>query len=61
MLGYVVRRTLYMIPTLIAVSFVSFLMVLLYERFTGTYVDQFRFNPTITEETIERLERSLGL
>lgn len=61
MFGYIVRRTLYMIPTLIAVSFVSFLMLLLYERYTGTYVDQFRFNPTVSEETVERLEQSLGL
>ncbi len=61
MFGYIVRRTLYMIPTLVAVSFVSFLMLLLYERYTGTYVDQFRFNPTVSEETVERLEQSLGL
>jgi peptide/nickel transport system permease protein len=50
-----------MIPTLVAVSFVSFLMILLYERFSGSYIDQFRFNPTVTPETIERLEQSLGL
>ncbi len=61
MLSYIVRRTLYMIPTLLAVSFVSFLMILLYERFSGSYIDQFRFNPTVTPETIERLEQSLGL
>ena len=61
MLSYIVRRTLYMIPTLIAVSFVSFLMILLYEHFSGSYIDQFRFNPTVTPETIERLEQSLGL
>ena len=52
MFGYIVRRTLYMIPTLVAVSFVSFLMLLLYERYTGTYVDQFRFNPTVSEDTV---------
>lgn len=61
MLGYVIRRLIYMVPTLIAVSFVSFLMILLYEYFSGTYVDQFRFNPSVTPETVERLEKSLGL
>jgi peptide/nickel transport system permease protein len=61
MLSYILRRVLYMIPTLIAVSFVSFLMILLYEHFSGSYVDQFRFNPSITPETMERLEESLGL
>jgi len=61
MLSYIVRRILYMIPTLFLVSLFSFAIILLYEHYSGTYVDQFRLNPSITPETLERLTEQLGL
>jgi len=61
MLSYIIRRVLYMVPTLIAVTMLSFGIILVYESVSGTYVDQFKFNPTVTQETLERLEEQLGL
>ncbi|MBI1730775.1 ABC transporter permease [Candidatus Acetothermia bacterium] len=61
MLSYIFRRVLYMIPTLFAVTLVSFGIILIYESVSGTYVDQFRLNPNVTQETRDQLEHQLGL
>lgn len=61
MIGFIVRRMLLMIPTLFAVTLVSFGIMAIYEHFNGDFVTQLRFNPRISPETIERYAENLGL
>ncbi len=54
---YLGRRVLYMIPTLIAISFISFLII---QAAPGDYLDKYRTNPQIDKKTIEELSEEFG-
>jgi len=58
MLLYILKRLLHAIPTLIGVTFISFLIIKLAP---GDYLDQLKMNPQISPETIERLKKLYGL
>ena len=61
MFGFIMRRVLLMIPTVLAVTLVTFGIIALYEHFNGDFVTQLKFNPNITQETIDRYAKNLGL
>jgi len=50
-----------MIPTVFAVTLVTFGILALQEHFNGDFVTQLKFNPNITQETIDRYATNLGL
>jgi peptide/nickel transport system permease protein len=56
--GYVIRRLLQAIPTLLGVSVIAFILV---SSTPGDPVSIRTFDPNITEETRETLRRQLGL
>ena len=58
MLSYIVRRTLYMIPTLLLISIVSFLVIQLQP---GDILSEYRLNPRINQETLNRMAQQLGV
>ena len=58
MLLYILRRLIHAIPTIIGVTFISFLIIKLAP---GDYLDQLKMNPQISPETIERLRKLYGL
>jgi peptide/nickel transport system permease protein len=58
MLSYVVRRLLYMIPTLIVISFVSFAVI---QVAPGDFLTQYRLNERIDQKTLQQYAESLGL
>ncbi len=58
MLSYIVRRTLYMIPTLLMISIVSFLVIQLQP---GDILSEYRLNPRINQETLNRMAQQLGI
>lgn len=58
LLKYVVRRLILAIPVLLGVSFLSFMVI---AAAPGDFLDQYRLNPSISPQTIERLERQYGL
>ncbi len=58
MLRFVLIRLLQAIPTVLGVTFISFLIIKLAP---GDFLDQLRLNPQISPETIERLRRIYGL
>jgi peptide/nickel transport system permease protein len=58
MLGYVVRRILWMIPLLVVVSFVSFVLV---HVMPGDYVTRLQMDPQITTETLDQMRARFGL
>ncbi len=58
MLRYILIRLLQAIPTIIGVTFISFLIIRLAP---GDFLDQLKLNPQISEETIERLKELYGL
>ncbi|MBI1743969.1 ABC transporter permease [Candidatus Acetothermia bacterium] len=58
MLGYVMRRLLYMIPTLLVISFVSFAII---QLAPGNYLTQFQGNDRVDQETLQEYAKSLGL
>ncbi len=58
MLLYILRRLLHAVPTIIGVTFISFLIIKLAP---GDYLDQLKMNPQISPETIERLRKLYGL
>jgi len=55
---YVLRRILISIPLLIAISFITFSAL---QLAPGTILDTIRFNPQVSEETVEKLERQYKL
>lgn len=61
MLSFIIRRILYMIPTMLAITFVSFGIIVVYESVNGNFLDRARLNPTITEDYIEAMTKQLGL
>ncbi|MGC9530443.1 MAG: ABC transporter permease [Candidatus Bipolaricaulaceae bacterium] len=58
MLTFIVRRTLYMLPTLIIVSLVSFAII---QLMPGDFTTAFRLNPRFSKATIAQLESRYGL
>ncbi|RUM28343.1 MAG: ABC transporter permease [Aquifex sp.] len=58
MFRFILFRVLQAIPTLLGVTFLSFLIIKLAP---GDYLDQLRLNPQISPETIERLKHLYGL
>ncbi|KUK26485.1 MAG: Peptide/nickel transport system permease protein [Acetothermia bacterium 64_32] len=58
MLSFIVRRFLYMIPTLIIVSLVSFAII---QLMPGNFTTAFKLNPRFSKETIATLEARYGL
>ncbi len=58
MLLYILRRLIHAVPTIIGVTFISFLIIKLAP---GDYLDQLKMNPQISPETIERLRKLYGL
>ena len=58
MLRHLLFRVLQAVPTLIGVTFISFLIIKLAP---GDYLDQLKLNPQISPETIEALKRQYGL
>ena len=55
---YILRRLIHAVPTIIGVTFISFLIIKLAP---GDYLDQLKMNPQISPETIERLRKLYGL
>jgi len=58
LLRYVLRRLILTIPVLLGVSFLSFMVI---AAAPGDFLDQYRINPSISPQTIERLEKQYGL
>lgn len=58
MLSYMIRRILYMIPTLILISIISFGIV---QMIPGNYLTQHRLDPTISKAMIQEQMENLGL
>ncbi|MFN3346319.1 MAG: ABC transporter permease [Candidatus Bipolaricaulaceae bacterium] len=58
MLGYIVRRVLYMIPVLIIISIISFFIL---QLMPGNFTTAFKLNPRFSKEEIARLEARYGL
>jgi len=58
MLRYLLFRLLQAVPTLLGVTFLSFVVI---KMAPGDYLDQLRLNPQISPETIERLKKLYGL
>jgi len=55
---YIVRRLILSIPVLLGVSFLSFIII---QAAPGDFLDQFRMNPTFSQESIRLLEEKFGL
>jgi len=58
MLRFILFRLLQAVPTVIGVTFISFLIIKLAP---GDFLDQLKLNPQISPETIDRLKRLYGL
>lgn len=58
MFKFILLRILQAIPTILGVTFISFLIIKLAP---GDFLDQLKLNPQISPETIERLKRIYGL
>jgi peptide/nickel transport system permease protein len=54
MISYIIKRILIAIPLLLAMSFVTFLLI---QIAPGNFFDSLRLDPQISEETIMRLEK----
>ncbi len=58
MLKFILIRLLQAVPTILGVTFISFVIIKLAP---GDFLDQLKLNPQISPETIERLKRIYGL
>lgn len=58
MVGYIVRRFLYMVPVLVIVSLISFFII---QLMPGNFTTAFKLNPRFSKEEIARLEVRYGL
>jgi len=58
MIRFILLRILQAIPTIIGVTFLSFVIIKLAP---GDFLDQLKLNPQISPETIERLKKLYGL
>ncbi|MGB4200669.1 MAG: ABC transporter permease [Thermotogota bacterium] len=57
MLKFILRRLILSIPVLLGVSILSFLII---SAAPGNFLDVFRLDPSISRETVQRLEREFG-
>ncbi len=57
MIFYILRRLIHAIPTILGVTFISFLII---KAAPGDYLAQLKMNPQISPETIERLRKLYG-
>ncbi|MGM0413662.1 MAG: ABC transporter permease [Bacillota bacterium] len=55
---YIIRRILYAIPLLLAISLFSFLIM---QLSPGNYLDQLRMNPDISTQVLNTMEEDFGL
>lgn len=55
---YIIRRVLYAIPLLLAISLFSFLIM---QLSPGNYLDQLRMNPDISTQVLNTMEEDFGL
>ena len=58
MTSFIIRRFLYMIPTLVIISIVSFGVI---QLMPGNFTTAFKLNPRFSKETIANLEARYGL
>ena len=58
MARFIFGRFLQMIPLLIGITFLTFALVNLVP---GSPIDQYEFNPNVSQADVERIERNLGL
>ena len=58
MIKFLILRLLQAVPTVIGVTFISFVIIKLAP---GDFLDQLKLNPQISPETIERLKKLYGL
>ena len=58
MRDYIIRRILIVIPLLLAISLLSFLIM---QLSPGSYLDQMRMSPDISENLIREMENDFGL
>jgi len=58
MRDYIIRRILVVIPLLFAISLLSFFIM---QLSPGSYLDDLRMNPDISEELIRKMEADFGL
>lgn len=58
MIRFILVRLLQAVPTLLGVTFLSFIII---KMAPGDYLDQLRLNPQISPETIELLKKQYGL
>ena len=58
MIGYIIRRTLYMIPLLFLVSLLAFTLI---HIMPGDYYTRLQLNPYMTQETLAEMRARLGL
>jgi len=58
MKDYIIRRILIVIPLLLAISLLSFLIM---QLSPGSYLDQMRMSPDISENLIREMENDFGL
>jgi peptide/nickel transport system permease protein len=58
MLNYIVRRLIYMIPTMLVISIVAFLVV---QLAPGDFLTKYKLNERISQETLQSIAKHLGL
>jgi peptide/nickel transport system permease protein len=58
MRNYIIRRILIVIPLLLAISIMSFFIM---QLSPGSYLDQMRMNPDISEDLLNKMEEDFGL
>ncbi len=58
MLNYIVRRLIYMIPTMLVISIVAFFVV---QLAPGDFLTKYKLNERISQETLQNIARHLGL
>lgn len=58
MLNYIVRRLVYMVPTLLIISLVAFFVV---QLAPGDFLTKYKLNERISQETLQSIAKHLGL
>jgi len=58
MTSYIIRRILYMLPTLLIISIVSFIVI---QLAPGDFLTRYEFNERIDRETFAKIRENLGL
>jgi peptide/nickel transport system permease protein len=58
MLNYIIRRLVYMLPTLLIISLVAFFVV---QLAPGDFLTKYKLNERISQETLQSIAKHLGL